>query len=168
MTKTMNRRTFLQYLGTGAAALAAASAGLGSLDGKANAATSADHMFGFKTNKVSGYFEPIKPSTKDELLLPKGFKYDVVAAFGDKINEKGDTFGYNNDFTVYFPIDGSNTRGLLWVNHEYTSELWVTGEKKDGKFTPAQLEKLLYNQGGSVIEVFRDENGVWKMDTKSK
>ncbi len=168
MTNTMNRRTFLQYLGTGAAALAAASAGLGTLDGKANAATSADHMFGFKTNKVSGYFEPIQPSTKDELILPRGFKYDVVAAYGDIINEKGDTFGYNNDFTVYFPIDGSNERGLLWVNHEYTSELWVTGEKKNGAFSSAQIEKLLYNQGGSVIEVYRDENGVWKMDTSSK
>ncbi|WP_309121329.1 alkaline phosphatase PhoX [Paenibacillus sp.] len=167
MNKAMNRRTFLQYLGTGAAALAAASAGLGTLDGKANAATAADHMFGFKTNKVSGYFEPIGPSTNDELVLPKGFKYDVVAAYGDVINPKGDTFGYNNDFTVYFPIDGSNERGLLWVNHEYTSELWVTGEKKDGKFTPAQIEKLLYNQGGSVIEVYRDKDGVWKMDAKS-
>ncbi|TLS49894.1 DUF839 domain-containing protein [Paenibacillus antri] len=168
MNKAMNRRTFLQYLGTGAAALAAASAGLGTLDGKANAATAADHMFGFKTNKVSGYFEPIGPSTEDKLILPAGFKYDVVAAYGDVINQKGDTFGYNNDFTVYFPIDGSNERGLLWVNHEYTSELWVTGEPKDGKFTPAQIEKLLYNQGGSVIEVYRDEDGVWKMDTKSK
>ncbi|WP_274361525.1 PhoX family protein [Paenibacillus thermotolerans] len=168
MEKKMDRRTFLTHLGTGVAALAAASAGLGTLDGKANAATSADHMFGFKTNKVSGYFEPIGHTTKDDLVLPKGFKYDVVAAYGDVINKKGDTFGYNNDFTVYFPIDGSNERGLLWVNHEYTSELWVTGAKTDGKFSKAQVEKLLYNQGGSVIEVYRDAKGVWKMDTSSK
>lgn len=168
MSNNMNRRTFLQYLGTGAAALAAASAGLGTLDGKANAATAADHMFGFKTNKVSGYFEPIQHTTADELVLPKGFKYDVIAAYGDVINKKGDTFGYNNDFTVYFPIDGSNERGLLWVNHEYTSELWVTGPKKDGKFSKEQIEKLLYNQGGSIIEVFRDKDGVWKLDTNSK
>lgn len=164
----LDRRTFLQYVGTGAAALAAASAGLGTLDGKANAATAADHMFGYKTNKVSGYFEPIQHNTADKLILPKGFKYDIIAAYGDVINKKGDTFGYNNDFTVFFPINGSNTRGLLWVNHEYTSELWVTGGKTNGKYSPEQIEKLLYNQGGSVIEVYQDEAGVWKMDTNSR
>jgi uncharacterized protein len=168
MNNSMNRRTFLQYLGSGAVALAAASAGLGTLDGKANAATAADHMFGFKTNKVSGYFNPIKHSTADELVLPTGFKYDVIAAFGDTINKKGDTFGYNNDFTIYFPIDGSNSRGLLWVNHEYTSEIWVTGAKVNGRYSTDQIGRLLYNQGGSVIEVYRDEEGVWKMDTSSK
>ena len=52
-------------------------------------------------------FNPIAPSDKDDLVLPKGYKYDVVAAYGDKINEAGDTFGFNNDFTMYFPIDGS-------------------------------------------------------------
>lgn len=167
MSNSMNRRTFLQYLGTGAAALAAATAGLGTLDGKANAATAADHMFGFKTNKVSGYFEPIEHTTVDELVLPKGFKYDVVAAYGDVINGNGDTFGYNSDLTVYFPIDGSDEHGLLWVNHEYTSDIWVTGPRTNGKYSAAQTEKLLYNQGGSIIEVYRDADGVWKMDPKS-
>ena len=33
------------------------------------------------------------PSDKDDIVLPKGYKYDVVAAYGDKINEAGDTFG---------------------------------------------------------------------------
>lgn len=167
MPKSIDRRTFLTYLGSGAAALAAASTGLGTLEGTANAKT-ADHLFGFKTNKVSGYFDPISPSSEDKLILPKGFKYDVVAAYGDPINEKGDTFGFNNDFTVYFPIDGSNERGLLWVNHEYSSELFVHGKKTDGKYTKEQIEKLLYVQGGSIIEVFRGEDGVWKLDKKSK
>ncbi|MDT9724944.1 DUF839 domain-containing protein [Xylanibacillus composti] len=162
----MNRRTFLTYLGSGAAALAAASAGLGSLTDKVQAAT-ADHLFGFKTNRVSGYFNPIDPTDRDELVLPSGFKYDVIAAYGDVINEAGDTFGYNNDFTVFFPINGSNEEGLLWVNHEYTNPLWVEGEAVNGKLTNAQIEKLLYNQGGSILKVYRDQNGVWKMDPTS-
>lgn len=165
--ENMNRRTFLSYLGTGAATLAAASAGLGVLSSKAEAKT-ADHLFGFKTNKVSGYFNPISHSTEDQLLLPPGFKYDVIAAFGDKINERGDTFGFNNDYTAFFPIDGSNERGLLWVNHEYVSELFVTGPKGAGGWTAAQTEQILYNQGGSILEIYRDQDGVWKMDTKSK
>lgn len=162
----MNRRTFLTYLGSGAAALAAASAGLGSLTDKAHAAT-ADHLFGFKTNRVSGYFDPIQPSDKDDLVLPNGFKYDVIAAYGDVINEAGDTFGYNNDFTVFFPINGSSEEGLLWVNHEYTNPLWVEGEHVNGQLTNAQIEKLLYNQGGSILKVVRDPGGVWKMDPSS-
>ncbi|MFX6582711.1 hypothetical protein ABTG63_19230, partial [Acinetobacter baumannii] len=84
----------LSYLGTGAAALAAASAGLGALEGKASAASrTADHLFGYNSNRVSGYFEPIAPSAEDKLLLPQGYKYDVVAAFDDVINTAGDKFG---------------------------------------------------------------------------
>ncbi len=166
--KNMDRKTFLSYLGTGAAALAAASAGLGVLDGKASAAsTTADHLFGFKTNKVSGYFEPIAPSKEDKLILPKGFKYDVIAAMDDVINKDGDKFGDGSDYNAFFPIDGSNTRGLLINNHEYTT-IFSVGPIKDGKMTADQVQKNLYYQGMSVIEVYRDENGTWKMDTNSK
>mgnify|MGYP001172850846 CR=1 FL=1 len=167
--QTMSRRKFLAYLGTGTAALAAASAGLGPLAGTAHAGRTADHMFGYKSNKVSGFFEPIAPSSEDQLILPRGYKYDVVAAYEDVINEAGDTFGFNCDFTLYFPINGSNTHGLLWVNHEYSSDLFVTGAPAgaDGKYTAEQIRKLLYVQGGSIIEVVRDDSGVWSMNPKS-
>ncbi|WP_100405892.1 PhoX family protein [Bacillus solitudinis] len=167
----INRRKFLTYVGTGVTALGVASTGLGAFVPKASAAgdvKASSHLFGFK-KKVSGLkFSPIEPSTKDELILPKGYKYDVIAAYGDKINKKGDTFGFNNDFTMFFPINGSNERGLLWVNHEYSSELFVHGKKQGDTYTKQQIEKLLYTQGGSIIEVYRDENGIWKMDTTSK
>lgn len=166
----LNRRKFLTYVGTGVTALTVASTGLGGLAPKAEAkgAEAASHLFGFK-KKISGLnFKPIEPTDKDDLVLPRGYKYDVVAAYGDVINKKGDTFGFNNDFTLYFPIDNSSSRGLLWVNHEYSSEVFVHGKKTNGKYTPQQIEKLLYNQGGSIIEVYRDKDGVWKMDTDSK
>jgi uncharacterized protein len=167
MEKNIDRRTFLSYLGTGAAALAAASAGLGVLEGKASAASpTADHLFGFKTNKVSGYFEPIEASKEDDLILPRGYKYDVIAAYDDVINEAGEKFGTGSDYNAYFPINGSNTHGLLVNNHEYTN-LFSIGPVKDGKMTKEQVEKDLYYQGMSVIEVFQDENGTWKMDKKS-
>jgi uncharacterized protein len=163
----MDRKTFLSYLGTGAAALAAASAGLGTLEGKASAASpTADHLFGFGTNKVSGYFEPIAPSRQDKLILPKGYKYDVVAAMGDVINQAGEKFGDGSDYNAYFPIDGSNTRGLLATNHEYTG-IFSVGPI-DGEPTAAQVKLNLEYQGMSVIEVYKDGNGTWKMDTTSK
>ncbi|WP_281887158.1 PhoX family phosphatase [Paenibacillus sp. YYML68] len=168
MEKNMDRRTFLSYLGTGAAALAAASAGLGTLEGKASAQSpTADHLFGFKTNKVSGYFEPIEASMEDKLILPRGYSYDVIAAFDDVINAAGEKFGQGADFNAFFPINGSNTRGLLVTNHEYTNQ-FLLGEIKDGKMTKEQIDKDLYYQGMSVIEVYQDEKGTWKMDTTSK
>ncbi|MUT68725.1 DUF839 domain-containing protein [Paenibacillus sp. NEAU-GSW1] len=163
----MDRKTFLSYLGTGATALAAASAGLGVLDGKASAmSATANHLFGFKTNRVSGYFDPIEASTEDKLILPKNFKYDVVAAFDDIINKEGERFGSGCDYNAFFPINGSNVRGLLVNNHEY-STIFSIGPIVGDKMTADQLHKNLYYQGMSVIEIFRDEKGTWQMDINS-
>lgn len=167
----LNRRKFLTYVGTGAAALTVASTGLGTFAPKVEAkgVEAANRLLGFN-KKVSGLnFKPIEPSDKDDIVLPKGYKYDVVAAYGDKINEAGDTFGFNSDFTEYFPIDGSSNRGLLWVNHEYSSDVFVQGARGvDGKYTAKQIEQMLYVQGGSIIEVVGDKKGGWKMDATSK
>ncbi|OEH93283.1 PhoX family protein [Bacillus solimangrovi] len=160
----MDRRKFLTYMGTGAAALTVASTGLGAF---AETAAAKSHMFENK-KKVSGLnFKPIAPSAKDDVVLPSGYKYDVVVAYGDVINKNGDTFGFNSDYTCYFPINDSSQEGLLWVNHEYTSQLFVQGAKKNDKYTNKQIEKILYNQGGSVIKVHYVD-GKWKMDTTSK
>ena len=164
----INRRKFLTYVGTGAAALTVASAGLGGLAPKVEAKgrDAANNLFGFN-KKVSGLnFKPIAPSDADDIVLPKGYKYEVVAAYGDKINEAGDTFGFNSDFTQYFPIDGSSNHGLLWVNHEYSSDVFVTGAPVlTVKYSAEQIEQMLYVQGGSIIEVKGDKKGGWKMVT---
>lgn len=167
MEKQMDRRAFLTYLGTGAAALAAVSTGLGVLDGKASAASkTADHLFGYNSNRVSGHFDPISPSNEDQLIVPKGYKYDVVAAFDDVINQKGDKFGQGCDYNAFLPINGSSQRGLLATNHEYTN-IFLHGPLKDDKMSPEQVKEALYYQGMSVIEVYRDTDGAWKMDKSS-
>lgn len=167
MEKQMDRRTFLSYLGTGAAALAVASAGLGVLEGKASASSkTADHLFGHSTNRVSGHFNPIAPSKEDKLIVPNGYRYDVVAAFDDVINQAGDKFGQGCDYNAFLPIKGANDRGLLATNHEYTN-LFLHGPIKDDKMTTEQIKQALYYQGMSVIEVYRDKDGVWKMDKTS-
>lgn len=169
MQKEINRRTFLSYLGTGAATLAAASAGFGTLEGKASAmSTTADHLFGFQTNKVSGYFEPIVPSKEDKLILPEGYSYDVVAVFDDVINQAGEKFGQGADYNAFFPTVANNKRGLLVTNHEYTNP-FLLGSVDGNKLTSEQVNKNLYYQGMSVIEVYQDDNdgGAWKIDTSS-
>ncbi|WP_084786869.1 PhoX family protein [Bacillus tuaregi] len=166
----INRRKFLTYVGTGAAALTVASTGLGGLAPKVEAKgrDAANNLFGFN-KKVSGLtFKPIEPSDADDVILPKGYKYEVVAAYGDVINKNDDTFGFNSDFTQYFPINGSNNHGLLWVNHEYSSDIFVQGKPdSNGKYSAKQIEQMLYVQGGSIIEVKGDRKGGWKMVSDS-
>lgn len=166
----VNRRKFLTYVGSGMAALAVASTGLPVL-----AKAKADPVPGkaprqewFQLPEKKGVrFTPILPTDADELVLPQGYTYDVIAAYGDRINKAGDTFGFNNDFTCYIPLQGSNTHGLLWVNHEYSSEIFVHGKKENGSYMKKQIEQLLYVQGGSIIEV-KQVDGKWKMITDSR
>ena len=76
-------------------------------------------------------FQAIRPTTADDLVLPQGYRYNVLRIYGDEI-APGQPFGYNADFIGYFPIDWleggqSSTDGLLWVNHEYTNPLLQYG-----------------------------------------
>ncbi|NNV04571.1 MULTISPECIES: PhoX family phosphatase [Bacillales] len=173
----VNRRQFLTYLGAGAAALASLATGIPALAaGESLSGKTADHLFGLeaKKHKFSPKFKPIRPTTKDDVVLPEGFRYDVVAVYGDRINKAGDTFGFNADFTCFLPIDGRSDHGLLWVNHEYLGELeyYVTGydalnaDPKQNRRTAEQIRKYLYALGGSVIEV-KKENGRWKLVSDS-
>src|SRR5262249_16079710 len=98
---TISRRRFLTYLGMGTYPLLA--------QGQARGAGSAFPLPRRK-GKPPGFFQPIKPSREDRLLLPRGYRYDVVCAWGDKLGSKDpkgrpEVFGFNNDFIAYFPID---------------------------------------------------------------
>ena len=155
----LNRRKFLTYVGTGAAALTVASTGLGGLAPQVEAAgkDAANKLVGFK-KKVSGLnFKPIDPSDKDDIVLPKGYKYEVVAAYDDVINKDGEKFGFNSDYTEYFPIEGSSNRGLLWVNHEYSSDLFVHGAPDANGKKRQPSKRIIKNRRGSCGG-YRDTN----------
>lgn len=112
--------------------------------------------------------EGLVPSDKDDLLLANGLDYHTIIKWGDKINDT-DTFGFNNDFTCFIPLDDNNPKdGLLWVNHEYVNPLFVSGfdskkyEKPLEHRTIEQVDKEMYNVGGSIIRI-KEEEGVWKV-----
>jgi secreted PhoX family phosphatase len=123
------------------------------------------------------FFTPIVASNKDDLLLPPGFRYDIVCAWGDDLGSKGpdgrpEAFGFNNDFTAYFPIDalrgGKNSgEGLLWVNHEYPNPLFVSGYTGNGDKTEKQILAEKRSVGGSVLHV-RREGGRWRRVSGSR
>ena len=55
----------------------------------------------------------------DDLVLPEGFVYDVIAAWGDPVGDS--RFGYNNDYLSL--IETSTNEGYLTVNFEYISSI---------------------------------------------
>lgn len=110
----------------------------------------------------------LEASDTDDLLLTDGLEYDVLIRWGDAIS-KTDTFGFNNDFTCFIPFDDKDpTDGLLWVNHEYTHPLFVSGydfyQLTDPFLhkTQDQVDKEMYDVGGSIIRI-REVNGKWEV-----
>jgi secreted PhoX family phosphatase len=159
---TISRRRFLTYLG------------LGTYAALVNPAARADKA-AFPSRRRKGvppdFFQPIAPSSRDELILPPGYRYDVVCAWGDPLGSKDpegrpEHFGFNNDFVEFLPIDalqgGNNRReGLLWVNHEYPNPLFISKWPGKGPRTAEQVIAEKRSVGASVLHV-RRENGRWK------
>jgi secreted PhoX family phosphatase len=112
--------------------------------------------------------ENMTASDKDDLLLANGLDYHTIIKWGEQISD-ADTFGFNNDFTCFIPLDENNPNdGLLWVNHEYTSPLFVSDfdfrkhENPREHRTVEQVDKEMYSVGGSIVRV-KKENGKWQV-----
>ncbi len=139
-------------------------------------------------------FSPISPSTADELIVPEGYRSQLLIGWGESLiqgvpnldtNDLGillthegvrrqeHQFGYNCDFTAFFPFPTSSMRtsirGLLAVNHEFTtSALMFPGWPGDKNPSRAQfvqdhppvvgLGKAAH--GVSIVEI-RQSNGTW-------
>ena len=109
-------------------------------------------------------FRPINPTTADDIVLPRGYRYNPVRVYGDEV-APGQAFGYNADYIAYMPIDWleggrSSSDGLLWVNHEYNNPLLQHGYT-GGPKTAQQIEIERYTVGGSIFRVQRQRNGSW-------
>ena len=110
----------------------------------------------------------IPASDKDDLLLAKGLDYHTIIKWRDAISNT-DTFGFNNDYTCFIPFNDDDPKdGLLWVNHEYVNQLFVSDfdyrafDNPKAHRTKAQVDKEMYNVGGSIIRI-KEENGVWQV-----
>jgi len=166
---TYNRRAFISFLGK---------AGLGAtvlppfLVSCGSTTTPSEKLSDISQEKLQGLkdliLEGLNASDQDDLRLTKGLNYHTIVKWGDPISD-GDTFGFNNDFTCFIPLDPANPKdGLLWVNHEYTNTLFVSdfnlwnNENPKKERTLEQVDKEMYTVGGSIVRV-REENGTWKV-----
>lgn len=104
-------------------------------------------------------FYPLKATTQDNVVLADGFSYDVVIKWGDKIANNL-TFGFNNDYLAFFPLNGSKTDGILWVNHESTDPYFVSKAKGKEDKTKEQVDLEMQSVGGSLVRI--------KLNPKSK
>jgi uncharacterized protein len=163
--KAISRRAFLGYLGTSAATVVTASSGLPLLMGQGTS-NAAEPYFGKQTSVLSTLANVNKLPTNDNLNVSSGFAFDLIAAYGDPINTRGDTLGYVNAAMRYFPIQSSSVHGLLTVSHE-TSQALLAQEGQKGSYSAQQIHKLLADLGLSVLEVYRGTDGRWKLETDS-
>jgi secreted PhoX family phosphatase len=123
---------------------------------------------GVKAGGSPSFFKAIEPSDKDDLVLPEGFRYEIVRSSGDPLGG-GLTYGDHNDFVAYFPIDtlegGDNSEdGILWINHEYINPMfWSDYTDPEGatKKTKEQIAREKAGVGGSIIRVKKGGDS-WK------
>jgi secreted PhoX family phosphatase len=193
----VSRRTVLRYVGAGAAALGTREL-LGPLGRVASAAPAAAAAGPLEWVSPDGtpLFTPVdyplpqpgdggnasadaerfaRFDVADDLVLPAGFRYDLVAAWGDRFGpasqpDKQVVFGFAADYTGLVPVAGAGDEFFLIVNHEYISGIpWVQGREalfgerfyEDGHVTSvrALCEAALDDLGVSVLRVRRLPDG---------
>ena len=154
----LNRRQLLHLLGIGAGSSAAA---LLSPLLEAHSSTAAKGGLPFKpvrapfplTNDGLGAAEQRRVyqmiSVEDTLLVPEGYRAEVIAVWGDGL--AAGRFGFNNDYLAFQSLPGD--RALLSVNFEYISpQIWAAGygEAVGIPLPLDTLKQALASRGGSV------------------
>ncbi len=145
----MKRRLFIEFLGKGVVTTSLLPPFISSCNKKAT-----KRIF-----EIDFTIKGIDPTNEDNLVLAEGLNYDLLLSFGQSISNQ-DTFGFDNDYIAFVP-DGKSNEGTLWVNHESVIQLFVS-QYTGGEKTKEQVEKEMYNMGGSIAKV-KKENGKWNI-----
>ena len=143
--KHWSRREFLRFMGRTAGATAVALPVLSCSD----------------RGSASG-IAGIAPGTEDEVVLAGGLEYELLVSWGAPINGRGDRFGFNNDYTAFFPIDGNPLDGLLWVNHEEVLSGYFSSPRDPAGKTRQDVDREMLEVGGSIIRI-RMSDRHWRL-----
>jgi secreted PhoX family phosphatase len=123
-------------------------------------------------------FKGIAASKADAVVVPEGYAAQVLAPWGEPVGlaagmpawrddagnsaaEQALQMGMHHDGIHYYPIDGSSTRGLLVMNHEYVDDglLHADGLKT---WSAEKVAKAQAAHGIAVIEI-ESKGGRWQM-----
>lgn len=130
-------------------------------------------------------FTEVPPSTDDTIVVPPGYRADVLIPWGtplfgdspafaeDASNSAADQarqVGFNHDGHHYFPLGPrrvGNRRGLLVVNHEYTDANQIYTAQQGAEITAdaagkEKVAKALAGHGVTVVEVVQGWDGKWR------
>jgi len=128
-------------------------------------------------------FKSVPIGAGDRLVVPEGYVATTIAAWGEPVGVAGNMpafktdasntaqeqsvqMGMHHDGIHFYALDGSSTRGLLAMNHEYVDDGLL---HRDG-MTPWTAEKVRKSQmahGLAVVEV-EMKGGAWAMVRPSR
>lgn len=93
----------------------------------------------------------------DDLVLPEGFTYDVILAWGDRVGDS--RCGYNNDYLSF--IETRPNEGYLTVNFEYIrGKTWMqTYPRVVGRSLPFEAVKAAVLESDGTIDAFALPDG---------
>ncbi|MEQ9393947.1 PhoX family protein [Haliea sp.] len=133
------------------------------------------HSVSFSPVPVAEGTGPVPSISADyqyEVLIPWGTSLDntVTDYLGDpdtrsSAAQQAQQVGIGHDGMWFFPFRGSNTRGLLAINHEFGGNGTVLG--KAAPESVADVNTSQHAHGISVVEI-RKQNGSWKLVKGSK
>ena len=113
----------------------------------------------------------------DRINIAEGYAVDVLIRWGDPVTTDapvfalelqtargaGEQFGFNCDLNAFFPLyPGATDRGLLAVNHEYTTGGDMFPDYDPASPTEDQVLVQVANHGMSIIEVAQNRLGPWE------
>lgn len=120
-------------------------------------------------------FDQVAANTLDDITLPKGFSYDILAAWGDPLWSKGEAFdpatrgtaasqelafGDNTDGMSVFDF---GDRTVIAINNEYCNLKIINGNRAEKKPENADdVKKGMAAHGVSVFEI-AEKDGTWQV-----
>ncbi len=178
LNRRISRRSLVKASIAGAPLLVLSTSPLGSqIFGSApltNAANAASSSVGLQS---------IPHDNEDTINVSEGYSTNVIIRWGDGVlpgapefSLTGQTaeaaakqFGFNCDYNGFFTmLPGQSHRGLLAVNHEYTSGIDMFPGYDSDAVTEEQVAIEIASHGMSIVEVSRDADGSWSYDQSSR
>jgi uncharacterized protein len=178
--KRFSRRGFLQ----GSLAVSAITATVSPI-----ALISADEARAQGASNSAFNFTEVEAGVDANHHVAEGYDADVLLRWGDAVlpgapdfdptrqtaDAQNKQFGYNNDYVGFIPLDGSDTHGLLVVNHEYTNPHLmfpglvqvVDGKIEQGALSREQVDVEIAAHGGTIVEI-RRVDGKWQVVADGK
>jgi hypothetical protein len=134
-------------------------------------------------------FAPVPLSKDDTVVVPAGYKVQVLAPWGTPLLDGAPDFapgaftgagqamqvGTHHDGMHFYPIDGSSTDGILALNHEYAEPRFMHAVKwagqaidgdtvvlnAEGKRDDDEVLAEINAHGVSIMRVTRGSDGQW-------